>query len=229
MVMNPELAMHYNTNGYHEKVAEIEGAVQVFIKMAEEEGVDLSPYSEDQIVEMALETQEELAGGAFSEKFAEADYLGRVIAHSMWDEQQKIAGEKYDPRATADEVRKIQRSGGTEVVRYKAKPKARAGASTLSRIGKHLAKHKGKYLGGLGAAAALGGGAAYLSSRGKEKKSHLEILEEAAINHAESLLKQASVGRSITQEMDFSTDQNDFDRLVTERAWDLLDEAGHLG
>lgn len=93
MAMNPYIAEMYNTNGYAEKVAQVEGIVDAFIKQASAEGLDLSGLSDDQIVDYALDWADEQGGDADGgqDKLAEADYMGRVMAHAYVDEMQKIA------------------------------------------------------------------------------------------------------------------------------------------
>ena len=97
MAMNPYIAEMYNTNGYAEKVAQVEGIVDAFIKQASAEGLDLSGLSDDQIVDYALDWADEQGGDDGQDKLAEADYMGRVMAHAYVDEMNKIATRVYTP------------------------------------------------------------------------------------------------------------------------------------
>lgn len=93
MSMNPYLAELYNTNGYQEKIAQIEANVEAFIKAAQAEGLDLSGLSDDEIIDHAQDwaenNQPEDDG---YDKLAEADFMGRAMAHAYADELNKIAG-----------------------------------------------------------------------------------------------------------------------------------------
>jgi hypothetical protein len=118
MSMNAFLAEHYGTG----KTAEVQTAqddlekqasVELFCKLASEEGLDLNSLSDEQVqglydgwlnkaaeeekekdeekkkVEKAEAEHEEKKESAA--KFAEADFLGRVMAHAFTDESEKIA------------------------------------------------------------------------------------------------------------------------------------------
>lgn len=113
--MNPILAEMFDTHGYREKIAHVRENVEFFLKVAHEEGVDLSGYSEDEIVEMAndLEAQLESEQSQYPDydpqyvegaenigpKTAEADWLGRYMAHAMYNEQEKIAKQGFFSKA----------------------------------------------------------------------------------------------------------------------------------
>lgn len=108
--MNEFLSDYYGTNdgANYEDPDSLEKMAQLtlLVKEAEENDVDLSDLTEEE----ALELADELYGGgeAYEEgdfekeaeaKFEEADYLGRVMAHSMWQELgeiEKEAGKRID-------------------------------------------------------------------------------------------------------------------------------------
>jgi hypothetical protein len=114
MSMNAFLAEHYGTNGGASAAQddfEKQASVELFCKLASEEGIDLNSLSDAQVqglydgwlnkeaeeekkeeekkVEKAKEEHEEKKESAA--KFAEADFLGRVMAHSFAQESEKIA------------------------------------------------------------------------------------------------------------------------------------------
>lgn len=123
MAMNPYIAEMYNTNGYAEKVAQVEGIVDAFIKQASAEGLDLSGLSDDQIVDYALDWADEQGGDADDGhyKLAEADYMGRVMAHAYVDEMQKISAEM-----TPEQIAKLE----SEWAEVKKKPAISVSSST---------------------------------------------------------------------------------------------------
>jgi len=103
--MDEELAAIYGTGSSAteddiEKVA----AAEMLDKLAEAEGVDLNDFSDDEILGMiselshstktasAQQEEEEVTDEA-QEKLAEADFLGRVMAHSMHQELENIQKE----------------------------------------------------------------------------------------------------------------------------------------
>jgi hypothetical protein len=112
--MDELLAQAYGTHeniaanqGLIEKTAEAE-MLDMLEKVAAAEGVDLSQLTEDEVAEILAEAmgaadntevyaeKTASAEGDLSEddkvKLAEADYLGRTMAHSFYDELTKIQG-----------------------------------------------------------------------------------------------------------------------------------------
>ena len=100
--MDEQLAAIYGT-GQSDYVDESDlektAAAELLVKLAEEQGVDLNDFSDEEVAGML----DELYGGdgiehtaadeEFQEKFAEADYLGRIMAHSMVQELDSIEKE----------------------------------------------------------------------------------------------------------------------------------------
>jgi len=104
--MNQFLADQYGTGGVDEDTDALEKMAQLtlLVKEAEENDIDLSELSEEEALELAdelygdeeYEDEDDFEKEAAA-KFEEADFLGRVMAHSMWqelDEIQKEAGLK---------------------------------------------------------------------------------------------------------------------------------------
>jgi len=113
MPMDQFLAEYYGTaNAPAVEDYEKQASVELFLKLASEEGIDLNTLSDNQVealysnwvknaseekddekeekVEAAKKEHEEKK--AHAEKIAEADFLGRVMAHSYVQEMRKIAG-----------------------------------------------------------------------------------------------------------------------------------------
>jgi transcriptional regulator with XRE-family HTH domain len=112
--MDKQLAAIYGTGQveYEEDDLEKTAAAELLVKLAEEEGVDLSQFSDEDVegminelysgdgIEHTAEAEEELDEEG-QEKFAEADFLGRVMAHSMVQELNNIekeAAEEMGPQ-----------------------------------------------------------------------------------------------------------------------------------
>lgn len=105
--MDAYLANIYGT-GVSSDSLEKTAQAELLYKLAEEEGIDLSGLDEDQLSALAdqviTDNQDPNAGGGAEDpgvggeeeaqaKFAEADFLGRVMAHSYTQELNKIAAE----------------------------------------------------------------------------------------------------------------------------------------
>lgn len=95
---------------------------------------------------------------AFNEKVAEADYVGRVMAHAFHDEDRKI-------KLAAGTV-PLTGPNGTQLLVQEGAEKAKGLAK---RVGEHVMANKGRYAAGAGAAAALGGGALLAHQMMKKK------------------------------------------------------------
>ena len=284
-----------NYPGYAEKVAQVESDVYYFVKQANEEGYDLDGFTDDQIVEMASEWGDAQREGGVDEydseyiegpenlgpKTAEADFLGRYMAHAMHDEQIKIAKDvgllQRTGAAIADKARRagswlgekaqeVGRKGYSDAghAKMEAKKWMEVGsapskltkgktvgqaavdesATTLDRVArkKDLAKavagrvaraekiRGGLMMGGAGAAGlgTVGGAYALGRSGGKEVKSHIELLDEAAIDRANLWLDLAGQGYDFTFDKVASVSESDMDQVITELAWSKLQEAGYV-
>ena len=112
-MMDDYLANIYGTGATSESLEKTAQA-DLLMKLAEEEGIDLSGLDEEQLGALADqvisddEGAGEEGGGEEAEveaeeeaqaKFAEADFLGRVMAHSYTQELNKIAAEGENPFA----------------------------------------------------------------------------------------------------------------------------------
>ncbi len=130
--MNEFLAQIYGTSDALEKTAQS----VLLSKLAEDEGIDLSGLSPDQLEEIAQSVLTESDEGAVEgdlskeaqENVAEADFLGRVMAHSMTQELDLIKQAGF--------MDKVRSAGGA--IKTHA-GKAYGGAKKgLSSFGEHL-------------------------------------------------------------------------------------------
>jgi hypothetical protein len=181
--MNEELAEIYGTQ------PEVSAEDQLIEKIAadlSEEGVDIDDLSEEELEEVAAayegaegsEDGESAEDGeektAAQEKFAEADTMGRIMAHSMWQEVNLIKEAKSKPK-------------GKGKPGFLARMKARASGAGASVV-KHVKKFPKSYA-GLGAAAAGGAGYA-LGRRGEKNSSGLDALIERKVVEVLEQLQQ---------------------------------------
>ncbi|MCA8939758.1 MAG: hypothetical protein KDB07_08125 [Planctomycetes bacterium] len=272
--------------------------------------------SEDEIIELAQDFAsdegDDVEGdydagsdegpGNFGPKTAEADFLGRVMAHALWDEQEKIAkgegafeavkqfgrnvlgrgaeraqqakritggqslmsqgrrgmeaagrGSAHgselkrlrglrssgslkgnDAAAIEKRIRQLKNKGPSATgAMTDAKQKFRMGQNQASSAKKDLSKIEGEVSkarrnAAIGAAGVAGaGGATYAATRG-EKKSHIEQLDDAALDRAEALLIMADNGYDVTFDKVASMDLDDVDRIITELAWAKLADEGYV-
>lgn len=101
--MDEQLAAIYGT-GMDEEDLEKTAAAELLVKLAEEQGVDLDSFSDEEVAAMlddlyAPGIEHTAEDAEWQEKFAEADYLGRIMAHSMVQELDNIEKEaKFNPR-----------------------------------------------------------------------------------------------------------------------------------
>lgn len=229
MSMNELLANYYGTNGGAREELEKQAQVELFAKLAAENGIDLEQLSEEQIQTLWDSTfktasdedkddkdeKKEKAEAEFEQKkeaaakLAEADFLGRVMAHAYVDELNKIAS--GDQEKEAGVVDSARRAG------WAASSKARRGAEAvgkhLERVGKKVtdkamggtegavekmnprtakAIGAGVYAGGTAAAGGAAYGAHKMLSKDKGKKKKASALDELAFEGA--VEKAASAG-----------------------------------
>jgi hypothetical protein len=220
------------------------------VKMAQEEGKPFEgketseeEAAEGHAKESEGETQEEkpeeeAEKQSMAEKIAEADLLGRVMAHSFVNEQaaiEKDAGAKELAGKAWEGIKKIPGAvkGAPKAVSEKAK--AMKGSYEQGKMGipmlgikssrlkglKQMAKEHKKTVGGLAALGVAGvGGAGYGAKKlfGKEKKnSALDVLAE---QRALEILKEAGVVQQ--------TEEEKLAEAVEQRAYEMLQEHGYL-
>ena len=103
--MDEQLAAIYGTGMPEEEDLAKTASAELLVKLAEEEGVDLNDFSDEEIAHMItnLQGEEKTAGeqeldDESQTKLAEADYLGRVMAHAMVQELGEIEKQAADPQ-----------------------------------------------------------------------------------------------------------------------------------
>lgn len=208
--------------------------IQLFAKLAAEQNIDLENLPEDQVAKLWANFQKQASGvklaeedkkpeddkskkmddakkeleekKAAAEKLSEADFLGRVMAHSYVDELKKIAAAQAEPEPAKeaeakdekkdedDDTKKEKEAAMPEHLRKAlagVKGKASAGAAKAKEMAgaasgkaKEMAgkasdaakKHPGASHAAAGAAGAVAGGAIGAAAMKKKKASALDEL-----------------------------------------------------
>lgn len=164
--MDPRLAELYGTNQPDETDLEKLAAAQLADDLSEDGEIDLDNIDEDDIEELAqsvLDGEEEDEGGedGGEEKLAEADFLGRVMAHAYVQEMRGIEKDAADvaedtgrpgvspPRAPfPEEARRFQRTGATAALGKMTKKRAwEKGKSSRKMTKKTWLKSKARRFG----------------------------------------------------------------------------------
>jgi hypothetical protein len=242
--MDEQLAAIYGTGQqFAEEDIEKTAAAELLVKLAEEEGVDLDQFSDDEIAGMIGELYGEggegegegasiQEGGEGEEKVAEADMLGRVMAHAMVQELgeiEKEAGAKWDAI-----------KGGARWAGHRAGEAPGKAGEALERLGKGVTKHTvgrgvspermnprtakaiGAATAAAGSAAGYGGyrGGKALFGKGKKKEgSALDKLAEArAIEMLQEAGYEPAEQEKVASQLDFAVEQ---------RALEMLENAGY--
>jgi hypothetical protein len=180
-----------------------------------EEGEEVEEPAEDEEIEKVSEAQE---------KLAEADYLGRVMAHSYTQELRKIAAAAEMEKDAGERWEKMK--GKAREFGGKAKAKAQAGwAKAKEHGGKavaHVKAHPKSYAAGAVGAAAAGAGAAYY----KHKKKHSSAIDTLAERRALEILEQNGLLEEKTSASE--TEQEQLANLVEQRAHEILVANGYV-
>jgi hypothetical protein len=236
--MDEQLAAIYGTGQPEMDESDLEktAAAELLVKLAEEQGVDLNAFSDEEVGEMLndlygggiyhyaedaeAETEDpakkkkkeaEEEEGEAEEKVAEADYLGRIMAHSMVQELNHIEKEAGKLEAVKGAVGQVGQYIKGRPAAYKQAIKnvsqARAGRNAA---GMKLSpeKIKGRYTSALkGVAPELGaGGAVAAGLGGRAIYKSRKAKAEADMNKAASALEA----------------------LAEERAFEMAKEAGYI-
>jgi len=140
------LAQHYGTVPTEPSQEDLQKVAQaeLFLKLAANNGVDINQLNDGQINELwgqvfgeeklaeAAQMEHELAKAAAAEaqeKFAEADYMGRIMAHSYVNELRGIAAEGgLDFMKIAEEAKTHWLRRGWEAVKHQATGRGHLGA-----------------------------------------------------------------------------------------------------
>lgn len=216
--MDEQLAAIYGTGQSYMDESDLEktAAAELLVKLAEEQGVDLNDFSDAEVAGML----DDLYGGGGQEdvgqeKFAEADYLGRVMAHSMVQELNEIEKEANKATEMASKA-----WGATKGFAGKLQGKASAKKARLGELltGSKLTKMKAENYSPTRAIEGMLGG------------------EAKAIRKARLLAGGAAgagaiglgVGGTKAVQKMRSKEGSALDTLAEQRAYELAAEAGYI-
>lgn len=190
----------------------------------------------------------------WQQKVAEADFLGRTMAHAFWNESgeiEKDAGVKETAQGVVNKAKFL--SGGfgekgkrTQAARNAMKYTAHKGKEALkSRVAKDtdwVSKNKGKALAATGAGVGLAGAAAYGAKKAVEKKKEGSAFDEVAAEQAVKIAAEAgwdtdeavnrlnaviTLGGLDQEETKVAHVANDYDAAVNVRGLEFLEAAGY--
>lgn len=275
--MNEFLAGYYGTgaNGGSDDADALEKMAQLtlLVKEAEENDIDISSLSDEEAMQLAEElygsdggddgsdageqTGEEDLEKEAQAKFEEADFLGRVMAHSMWQEldniQKEAAGVGEAIRGAASKVRaattgrvgeavaKRLRKGGLGETGKRIVHAVGGGVRKGSRTGKTYAAGSKRLAGaaevgtaaaGLGAAGGAGYGAykgiKHLRGKNKEGSALNSLIEQRAIEHLAAAGYVDQQGNVYAPaDVEKTAADNDFNMMVDKAALELLEQNGY--
>jgi hypothetical protein len=218
------------------------GDDSALVKAAAEEGHEEGETEAEEKKEE--EAKKEGEGESAEEKTAQADFLGRVMAHAFVQEQAEINKEagakelaekawggikalpghvKGGPKAISEKLKAMKKSyhsgtaaaGGAEG--RAAQQTAGGRLAGLKRMGKEHPKSTAAA--GIGALGLSGGAAAGAHKAFGEKKKAASALDMLAEQRALSLLKEAGMGNS---------EEEKLAEAVEQRAWEMLAENGYV-
>lgn len=216
--MNEFLSQIYETPDAREKTAQS----VLLSKLAQDEGIDLSSLSEDQLEDIAQSVlnesesveDDELAKEA-QENFAQADFLGRVMAHSMTQELELIKQAGF-----GDFAGKMKGHAGKAF--GKAKEVGKKAVSAAGRSAKGFGEH-------------LKGGRTVGTSEGPKRVGNTSaglFNKPLRKDFAKSQGARAAVGGGVGAvgygaHKAMSKEASAFDTLATQRALEMLAEKGY--
>jgi len=215
--MNQELARIYG-NAPTEDV-EKQASANMAEGLAGEGSVDTNGLTEEQIEELAQgvltgqDVTEKVAGtdtgdtgeaadagealtGEEQEKIAEADYLGRIMAHAFVAEQREIFEKTAGKGSAGSKVTKHLKELGARAQKGgKAVGKAVSGA--VKKTGKHLKRNREAYAGAAGGVAGggvMGFAAGRATGGGREvRASATPAIDELALARVQEILEQNGI------------------------------------
>lgn len=231
--MDPFLADYYGTGqgaGYDEDALEKMAQLTLLTKEAEEEGIDLSELSEEELLALS----EEVYGGdedpmekEASDMFETFDFGGRVMAHSMWNELEAIQKQAAKAgRGTMEEG-----SSFANVVGRKAKEKAPGKSMTFRELGRKIKGAPGRAAESVGRAVTptfikrrL---AARSASIGPRYAKYLKGIGGATMGLGAAGLTAGGIYAAKKRKEKKSSDSA-FDALVEQRAMEHLYASGYM-
>lgn len=213
--MDAQLAALYGTNQSEtEKVAEaqVEETIEYLTKVADANDIDLDQLSDEQLAEFASEVlgNTEEQPNEMQEKVAEADFLGRVMAHAYSQELGEIEKQARPQEETVEGKAKnvLQQHLDTAKAAIKARDLNPLTKSYYTKAHEHLGKavrsaakggaegigaraaHLGKGLARYAPHAAAATGVALAARKLMQKKSSADLDKLAEDRAAQMLLEQ---------------------------------------
>jgi hypothetical protein len=214
---------------------EKQAAAEFLVKLAEDEGVDLGTLSDDEVSELLSDIEGEMGKEAAAnedideeaqEKLAEADFLGRAMAHAYVNELSEIEKEA-GIKETAGKAYSAARRGLARAGEATGVSQMIRGAKGKSALGKEVKR--------LDARSQIGDTARGHAARKIQMEKVRKAMKGAKGEMTEGakrfgkrvgvpvgLLGTGVVAGKVAQ----SSDQN-FEALATERAYEMLQEAGY--
>lgn len=233
MGMDAFLAEYYGTDTTKTAAAvedyEKQASVELFCKLASEQGIDLNALENAQVEalfsnwvkaaaeeepkdekkeveEKAKEEHEEKK--AYAEKVAEADFLGRVMAHSYVQEMRKIAASGDDEKTAKwepiEQARKALKAHGSMGKFQKTLDIARQGGASgdsVARLERGIDITKGlrnraagsaaKQLAPVAGGAALAAGGAYAAKKHHDKQKESSAIDQLAFERAQGIAQES--------------------------------------
>ena len=241
--MDAQLAEIYGTNQSDDDIEKI-AAADMLLKLAAENDVDLSQLSDSDVAEMLEEIQKTAAGSESSEssdspesreeKVAEADYLGRVMAHSMNQELREIQKEAAKMPISGPAAQRAAEAMGLASKGGQSWGKADRAMAWLKdrpnawrRAGKELANKPGKPVTRAEASAAgLRGRALESAISSTGKSSRLHALGRAAKEVAPELAAIGTVGAGGGAYALHKNSSVDLEEIAAHRAYEMAKQAG---
>ncbi len=230
--MDQTLAQIYGTNQPEGEEAEKLAAAELATQLAAGGELDLNTLTDEQVESLASQVLEAEGGGEAApagdpnadaqEKVAEADMLGRVMAHAYVQELRGIEKE-----AGAKEM------GGKVLAHLKAARSRVAGSAPVAKgkelgkkIGEHVARHGKKYTAGAAGAAGAAGG--YVAGKHKESSALDVLAERRAIEICEANgIDPSTLTPVETETVKTSAPAAEvLDAAVTQRAAEMLAQYG---
>jgi hypothetical protein len=244
-IMDEQLAEIYGTGQPEMDESDLEktAAAELLVKLAEEQGVDLNDFSDEEVGEMlddlygpgvehtaeadpeadpeAEETQET------QEKYAEADYLGRIMAHSMvqeLDSIEKEAGIGESAKAAGGAVGKwfkgrpaAYRQAGADIKKAVTGDKKRVGFNIAPEKRWAAARSAAKGIAPEAGTAAGLTGAGLVAAKLKGKDKEASGLEAAAEQRAYEMAEEAGY---------IDKEASDLEMAVERRALEICESQG---
>jgi hypothetical protein len=124
------------------------------------------------------------------QKLAEADYLGRAMAHAMVQELGSI-GEAMNKEAKGIDAIQAAKNLG-QFAKHHAGAAAKGGADKAKAFGKSLKEHASKHKGALGAGAAAGAATGAAAGAATGRKKEASALDELAAKRAMEKIAEAN-------------------------------------